>query len=263
MRQPDPRIRLAKAALLFSLDEYPDLDVARYLARLTRLAREVGAEHTHGPRDQWQAMRTVIVERHGYTGNDADYKNPANSYLNRVIDTRRGIPISLSVIWLDVAATLDWPLTGVGLPGHFMLRHPGMDEDVYVDPFHGGALRSREECAEMVRLILGTSAPVSDEMFQPVDGRQTLRRMLGNLYAYYVNLNDWRRSADVLSRMVAVVPDEIPVRAELARVLTQEGSLGRAAEVLQEARELAVFEPERELLDERVEELRLRRAELN
>ncbi|RJP33830.1 MAG: hypothetical protein C4547_11655 [Phycisphaerales bacterium] len=263
MRQPGPRIRLAKAALLFSLDEYPDLDVSRYLARLTRLAREVGAEHVHGPEDEWRAMRTVLFDRHGYTGNEADYKNPANSYLHRVIDTRRGIPISLSVLWLDVAATLDWPLVGIGLPGHFVLRHERMPEDVYIDPFHGAALRSRGECAEMVRLILGASAPVSDAMFQPVDKRQTLRRMLGNLYAHYVNLNDWRRSADVLSRMVAVVPDEIPVRAELARVLTQEGSLGEAAEVLEEARELAVFEPEQKLIHERARELHRRRAELN
>jgi len=263
MRQPYARIRLAKAALLLALDEWPDIDVPRHLARLDRLAKEVGAERTHNPRDQWSAMRTVLVERHGFTGNKDDYQNPDNSYLNRVLETGRGIPISLSVIWLDVARWLEWPVVGIGIPGHFMLRHQGVEPDEYIDPFHDGELRTRRQCQAMLRRIAGADAKLTDETLEPVDNRHILRRMLGNLYACYVNGLDWRRSANVLTRMMAVDPDELFVQAELARVLTNAGQLTKAGEVLDAVRKLAVFQPQRNLIEERSTELQRRIIELN
>lgn len=263
LRQPEPVIRVCKAALLFSADEWPDLDVSHYLRRLDRLALEVGAERTRDAMDQWQAIRRVVVERHGLIGNDSDYQNPDNSYLNRVLDTRRGIPITLSAIWLHVAENLDWPLVGIGLPGHFIIRHQGMEDEAYIDPFGGGALLTAGQCAALVRRLLGPQARITEEMLLPATPRQMLRRMLGNLYAHYLRVPDWRRAATVLTRMAAVSPDEIPIRAELARVLINGGRLSEAGAALDSAEERTIFEQDRRLVAERRLELQRRRAETN
>ncbi len=263
MRQPYAKIRLAKAALLFALDEWPDIDVPRYLARLDRLAKEVNAERTYNPRDEWEAMRKVLVDRHAFTGNEEDLQNPDNGYLNRVLDTGRGMPIILVVIWLDIADQLDWPLVGIGMPGHFLLRHEGMDADEFIDPFHGGVLRTRRECLKMVRQIVGPGAERVENVLDPVDKRQIVRRMLGNLYSCYVHTADWRRSADVLTHMIAVSPDDVYARAELARVLTNGGRLTDAGKVIEEARKRVFFDPDKALIEERANELKRRITGLN
>lgn len=261
--RPTDEIRVAEAALLFSLDEYPHVDLKVYLDYLAHLSRQARRSGATRPDDQVDALRRILVEREGFGGALQEEHGPHDSYLNRVIDRRRGLPIALAVIWLDVAWTLKWPVAGIGMPGHFLLRHPGQEEGLYIDPFFAGASRTREECLEMARRFVGDAIDAHPDPLAPVDARRTLRRMLGNLYSHYLSTSDAARAARCLRRMIAVVPDEIPIQVERARLLTLMGEFETAYDALEIARGRAGDEAERDAVRRGFDDLRRRVAESN
>lgn len=221
-----PDIRLDCAALHMARDTYPDLDVARYLAKLDQLADEV-AELRPGLSAplRYVAMRTVLVERHGFGGDEEDYYDPQNSYLNRVLDRGVGIPISLSAIWIEVGRRLNWPVAGVGLPGHFVIRFDDPERFVLVDPFCEGRTLSLEDCEKLVNDFFEQKTEFSEELLEPTDVRAILGRMLNNLHKIYATNHDWDRLVDILRRQTAVDPTDARARRELAILLYRRGSL--------------------------------------
>ncbi|MCA1597212.1 MAG: transglutaminase-like domain-containing protein, partial [Chloroflexi bacterium] len=153
---PDDNINLAEAALLIAAETYPGLAVAHYLRRLDELAagiapslrglRRVGSASER--RAVLRCLNESLFGAHGFCGNRKDYYDPRNSYLNQVLDRRTGIPITLSVVYLEVGWRLGLPLAGVGLPAHFMVRWVGAGEPLLVDPFGGGVLLDVEGCQD-------------------------------------------------------------------------------------------------------------------
>ncbi|HSB11619.1 MAG TPA: transglutaminase-like domain-containing protein, partial [Blastocatellia bacterium] len=153
----DEQIGLAEAALLIAAEEYPRLEVDLYLERLDYfgdLARE-RAGSTEDAGDLITALNSTLFETIGFRGNRENYYDPRNSFLNEVIDRRTGIPITLTVVYIEVAKRIGFSVKGVGLPFHFIAKHEASDGDVFIDPFNKGRLLGSAGCAGLVSEMSG------------------------------------------------------------------------------------------------------------
>ena len=166
--------RLAEASLELGRFVHPDLDPAVPLARLDSMATRVQDE-TH------LSLRRVIAIEDGIGGNVDDYHDPSNSFLHRVLETRRGIPITLSVLWMEVGRRAGLEMVGVGLPGHFVVYAGGQ----MVDPFHYGEAIGFDEAAGLVAAALGGAPRLDRSWLSPVDTTGIIQRMLRNLEQVY------------------------------------------------------------------------------
>jgi regulator of sirC expression with transglutaminase-like and TPR domain len=261
--QPEDQIRLAAAALWYAADEYPDVKVAYYLEFLDALATRVARHKAATPHEQIDALRLEIVEHEGFAGNRTDYHNPQNSYLNRVIDRRTGIPVSLSAIWLDVAARLGWPFAGLNMPGHFLICATGSGEDIIVDPFNDGAVLSKAECGHMALALFGSDFRLQPEHLAHVGTRDVLRRMLGNLHSIYLVRRDWPRCTSVLRRMFALRPTDHEIAAELAQLLAVAGELAEALAILHGLLNTELPDDRRQFIHRQIDILHHRIAQTN
>ena len=213
-RVPDPRRalieelaapapRLDRAALLIAAEEYPDLDVHGYLARIDGLADGVRARLSgdEGPAGVLAAINGHLYQELGFRGNREQYYDPRNSYLNDVIERRTGIPITLAVLYQAVAARLGHRLVGVNLPMHFMLAWPLADDTLLVDAFAKGMIVTPRDCEARLAAIVGHAVQLGREHFEPVGPRMIVRRMLNNLYQIHVAQGDEARARAALERI--------------------------------------------------------------
>lgn len=219
MELDSSQIRLDCAALHLARDVYPGLNISRYLDVLDELADAVAAQRPGLSANlRYMAMRRVLVDEFGLRGEPDDYYAPENSYLNHVLDTRRGIPISLAVVWIEVGRRLKWPVRGVGLPGHFLVRIDDAERFVLVDVFGGGRTLDLDDCRQLLRELSGDTIRLTARHLEPVDSRAVLRRMLENLRRIFMARGDLARLAVVLRRLVAVEPVGGRYLQELATV---------------------------------------------
>ncbi|HET6410917.1 MAG TPA: transglutaminase-like domain-containing protein [Anaeromyxobacter sp.] len=206
-----PVVPLDEAALAIAAEEYPALDAADYLARLDDLGALVRRRSSESQRTagRLRALSDVLFGQLGFRGNEEAYYDPRNSFLNEVLERRLGIPISLSVLLMEVGRRVGIPLHGVGLPRHFMVKlQVEAGPEVFIDAFNGGALLSREECA--FRSRGGPAAGAFDpHWFQAVTPRQLLFRMLQNLKQIYMKQGDDVRTYWVVDRLLLLAPDEL------------------------------------------------------
>lgn len=206
--RPEENIDLGRAALTIALPDYPDLDVAAYLARIEDLAVEV-ARCAGVDADIYRslaALNHVIFTEHGFRGNRDNYFDPKNSFLNQVLERKLGIPISLSVLYLEVGQRVGLNLAGVGFPGHFLVKYSGQSEEIVIDPFSGGEIRSRSDLDRMLREVFGRNVEFAQEFLAPVSKKQILKRMLTNLKAIYHKKNDMVKVLLVLDRLIILDP---------------------------------------------------------
>ncbi|HET6436721.1 MAG TPA: transglutaminase-like domain-containing protein [Anaeromyxobacter sp.] len=204
-----PVLPLDEAALAIAAEEYPGLDSSAYLARLDALGALVRQRASEPQRAaaRLRALCDVLFAELGFRGNEEAYYDPRNSFLNEVLERRLGIPISLSVLLMEVGRRVGVSLLGVGLPRHFLVKlQPAAGPEIFIDAFNGGALLSREECA--ARFQSGpVSSVVGPSWFQAVTPRQILARMLQNLKQIYVKQGDDVRSYWVIDRLVLLAPE--------------------------------------------------------
>ena len=215
VQRDEGEVRLAEAALLFAVDHCRGLKIAPWLNRLDELGRRVEAQQAGTGPEQIDALRTVLVDEEHFAGDTADYYDSRNSLLNKVLERRVGIPISLSVVWLDICHQLSWPFVGVGLPGHFIIKRMGSDEEMFVDPFNNGRALSRADCQRIVNGIHGQNVPLADSLFQASTKKEILVRMLNNLRAICIGRQAWYEVTLILARMLAVVPGTVELDREL------------------------------------------------
>ena len=215
VQQPETAIRLTEAALLFAIDRYPQLALGNYLSRLDGIARRVESLPPRSPLDQVRALQQVLVEEQGLRGNAECYYDPRNSYLNDVLDRGKGIPISLSIVWIDVCQQLEWPFLGIGLPGHFIVGYADAGQQLWVDPFAGGRVLGRADCESLVTMACGRAASLEDTAFTPSPPKAILRRMLNNLRVIYYRQQAWHFSVDVIRRLAALDPHAIDLEPQL------------------------------------------------
>ncbi len=222
-------IRLDCAALHLARDAYPRLALPTYLSRLDEIARHVadlrpGLSATL----RYEAMRQVLVGGYELRGNEDDYYDPENSYLNRVLDRGLGVPISLSIVWLEIARRLKWPVTGLGLPGHFIIRFDDNEHFVLVDPFREGRTLTTDDCRQVLDYYFDGKVPFSPDFLRPVNVRLILARLLNNLRNIYTANRDWKRVETVLQRLAAVEPDNTRHLHDLAGLLYRQGDVRMA-----------------------------------
>jgi regulator of sirC expression with transglutaminase-like and TPR domain len=215
-RASDDRLDLLTGALLIARDAHPALDLAEQRARLDELARPL---EKHGlsrmpPTVQARLLSDYLYVVRGFHGAKADYYDPRNSFLNEVLDRKTGIPITLAVVYIEVARRLGVDALGVGFPGHFLVRlAPRLDdpsahrnEPVIVDPFHHGRLLDEPALSELLRRAK-VRAPLSSEMLEPARTRHVVARMLMNLRGIYTGRGDTARLLVVLDRLIDLLPD--------------------------------------------------------
>ena len=208
----DDELPLLGTALLIARDEYPDLDAASYSAQVDTYA---AALRPQLERDidlpaRLTAINKYLFEEVGYAGNNAQYDDPRNSYMNVVVDRKLGIPISLAVIQIEVTRRLGMPLDGISFPGHFLVRLPVDDGILVLDPYNKGRPVSAEELRERASPHLGGHAPDDQQLLQilaPATHRMILMRMLRNLKGLYLERGDWERVARTSDRLLKLSPD--------------------------------------------------------
>jgi len=226
-RDPVP---LDEAVLAIAEEEYPGLDVEEVLVRLDRLGQRVGERSPPPGRaaSTLGALRHVLVEEEGLRGNERDYADPRNSFLNEVLERKLGIPISLSVVWMEVARRAGLRLEGVGFPGHFLAKYasPGGLE-IFVDAFHGGELLTGDECVARYRARTG-GRDLDRRYLSAVAPRQILARMLHNLKRIYVERRDDVRAYWVLDRILMLTPGQLQALRDRGLVAARLGGAAAA-----------------------------------
>jgi len=219
--RPDDEIQLDVAALLVGEWAYPGLDVAHYLALLDRFAEQVVKTRDNlepAPFYSIRALNQVMFERLGFRGNDDEYYDPRNSFLNEVLDRRVGIPNSLTVIYMEVARRVDLDIVGVAFPGHFLARYDEDGESLIIDPFHMGLSLDAEDLQQRLVQASGPEAELVPALLVPASKKQILRRMLVNLAGIYRNEGDVRSQIAVLERISVLDPDDVRIERELAHL---------------------------------------------
>lgn len=228
------QIRLDCAALHLARDRYPHLNVTRYLQQLDELAEEVAALRPGLSANlRYAALRRVLVDRHGLTGNHTHYYDPDNCHLNRVLDTGLGIPITASLVWIEVARRLKWPVFGVALPGHFIIRFDDRERFILVDPFNDGQTLSIADCRALVREHFDNALRFRRAQLRPVSKPGILARLLRNLRNAYLAHNDLPRAANILRRMTIIEPHNGQHLRDLAVICCRQGDVRKAYAHLQ------------------------------
>jgi len=206
VQRPDEQIELTRAALLFARDAFPDLDIELYLNQLAEWAADAQSAVARSP-DPIDALNHFLFDLLRFTGNRLFYNDPLNSYLNKVIDRRTGLPITLAVIYLDIAWRLGLPVAGVGLPGHFIVRTlEGAPR--FIDVFHQGKELTEGDCRRLVSELSEGQVAFDPSMLAPVGPRLILGRMLNNLKNAYLHQNKFEAALSPVERLIDLQPDE-------------------------------------------------------
>ena len=183
---------LTQMALLIALSEYPNLDLQLEQQSLDSLAS--GASHRlddeKEPLARANMLSEYLFDEVGFSANQEDYYDPRNSYLNEVLERRVGIPITLSLLYIEVGKRLEMDLEGVGMPGHFLVRVKSGPEDILVDPFHRGIIVSEQECARRLQQIVGDTVAWDKRYVAGVSDRELITRILRNHWVIYGAVND-------------------------------------------------------------------------
>jgi len=203
---------LGRAALAIARIGYPELEPEPYLAELDALAAAAAARLPAG-RSDVEAVRAVagyLFRERGFRGNEEDYYDPRNSFLNDVLIRRTGIPITLAVVLIETGTRLGLRLEGVGFPGHFLVRAPGEGGPVLLDPFAGGRPVPEPEILARLQALAGPEAPtitrVPPDAVEPSGTQAILARMLRNLLRIYLERDDPRHALDTIDLLSALVP---------------------------------------------------------
>ena len=261
--QSDAHFPLLEAAICLAQDEYPDLDVEQIIGDvdqlLARLKRRLPGDAPDLQR--LRALNQFFFRDLGFGGNVNDYYDPDNSYLNTVLRTRRGIPITLAVLWLELAVGLGLNARGVAFPGHFMVKVTLPKGQVVIDPFSGQSL-SREELVERLEPFRQRSG-ISDEFEVPMGlylqsspPREIISRMLRNLQEIHKTQEDWPRLVAVQDRLIVLEPDAWPEYRERGLAWAAQGDVPHALADLEMYLAHAEDALDLDAIAERVAELR-------
>ena len=201
---------IVDAAAWVAAEEYADLEVERLLGRVRLISAE-GARRADGlsnPFARLEELRSYLFDELGFRGNEKEYNDPRNSFLNEVLDRRLGNPLTLSVLFLDVARAAGFDARGVGLPGHFVTRVSYGGRTVFVDAYHAGQVISEDDCRQLVSRTTGRPSLFRRSLLQGTDERSMLTRLLLNLKYIYVKSEDYARALAAVERLLLISPDD-------------------------------------------------------
>ncbi len=260
-------VSLSRLAILVARGEYPTLEVDDVVTELAAIAARIDAHLGRGASDgqKIEALNHHLFEKLAFTGDDVTYGDPRNAYLNEVMARRTGLPITLSILYIDVASRLGLRMVGVGLPGHFIVRYAGHSAaaEIFVDPFHQGRVLTKTECVAMVQRLSGGRLPWHDDYLKNADNRYLITRLLNNLKGCYARAADARRALRVQNYLLVLHPEAAHELRDRGVILAQLQSYRGALEDLERYLRMAPGAPDTERVQELVRELRGRVASLS
>jgi regulator of sirC expression with transglutaminase-like and TPR domain len=204
----DDQVDLLRAALVIAQTEYPELEIETYVTRVDDLARHVALEVPDvNSQRSVVALNHVLFSQAGLRGNRDDYYDPRNSFLNDVLDRGLGIPITLSLVYMEVARRVRFTLAGVGMPGHFLLKHVAENgQEILIDCFNRGDILSHQDCQHRLDEIYSGQMALRPEFLHPISRRQILTRMLNNLKTVYLSTRNFRKALPIADLILLIYP---------------------------------------------------------
>lgn len=198
------------ASLLVAAEEYAAVDVRRERRRIETIGLEARrrTDRIENPFARLETLRAYLFDELGFHGNLDQYDDPRNSFLNEVLARRAGIPLSLSLVFVEAARSSGFDACGIGLPGHFVSRVEFAGRRIMVDPFHGGHVITEEDCRQLVARSTGRATLFRAELLVPATPRAMLTRMLVNLKRIYLNHEDYARALGAVERLLMVSPED-------------------------------------------------------
>lgn len=203
-------VPLDVVALELATIEFPSLDVPAWVALLDSYANELG-ERVSLEDDAATYIRMAneyLFEELGFRGNDGDYHSPLNSCLNQVLMERLGLPITLSLVYMEIGRRLNRPIVGIGMPGHFIAAYDDGGDRIYIDVFHGGRLMRGQDCLALASRVTGMDLSESWDALEPVSKRHMALRMLNNLKAAYLRRGVWQKAIHVQELLIKASPHD-------------------------------------------------------
>ncbi len=238
-------MELDRAVLTVATIEFPGLAIENCLGTLDAFALEVGSRARNGNgRDYVDAVNYFLFREIGLRGNEEDYYDPYNSCLNEVIARRVGIPITLSVLYMEISRRLKRPVFGIGLPGHFVVQYNDGQYSTFIDPFHGGELLSADQCYDRAQVAIA-----DPRLLAPVDNRQIVFRMLNNLRGIYFSRRKFPKALQVMDLLIDVSPRLADLRKQRGQLHLQMQNMRGARADLEEYLRLAPGAEDREAME--------------
>jgi regulator of sirC expression with transglutaminase-like and TPR domain len=216
----EPDTGVAEAALVIARVEYPRLDAPRYLSRLDemgeaarrRIEQHAADSTNRGALAAIAALNAYLFDEERFVGNREKYEDPRNSCLNEVLERRTGIPITLSLLYMEVARRAGLQIDGINFPGHFLVRCPdatAMSSGTIIDPFHRGALLSEHDCRMLLQRHVGSEVAFDSSLLAPATRPQIIVRMLLNLKRIYVHMRSFPQARQVTEMLLALSPSAL------------------------------------------------------
>ncbi|MBZ5552895.1 MAG: transglutaminase-like domain-containing protein [Acidobacteriia bacterium] len=244
-------IDLALAALTIAQSEYPALRIKDYLNRLdemgVRASRRLPRECPH-PVKVIEALNHFIFHENGFTGNEDDYYDPRNSYLNDVLDRKTGIPITLSLVYMELAQRVGLDMVGVGLPGHFVVKLGDPLTEIFIDPYHGGTFMTVDDCRTRWAEMSSGPGEFHPAFLHPVSKKQILFRLLNNLKHIFSRTGAAEKSLAIIELMLVISPESATEIRDLSLMHLQLKQYRKAAEGLRKCLALEPDGPDRDQL---------------
>ncbi|MDO8837518.1 MAG: transglutaminase-like domain-containing protein [Parvibaculum sp.] len=241
---PDDELDLARLALTLAALDRPEFEPDPYLAHLDELAAATdevlsGAAKEAPAGIVAGALAGVVAGRFHYLGDTRTYDDPRNANLADVIDRRKGLPVTLGILYLHVGAKLGLDLIGLNFPGHFVLRLRGAGEAAVLDPFNGGRALTAADLLTLLRGVEGPDARLTPEACEPVGPRDILLRLENNILSRAIKAGDFARAREIVRRMIWLAPQRAGLRFELGRLEVHAGHMGAAAHAFEACRDMA------------------------
>jgi regulator of sirC expression with transglutaminase-like and TPR domain len=261
----DELIELDRAALLIAAEEDPQLEIENYLNLLdsfARRARELDSPEAE-PLERITRLTDLLFNDLGFRGNVENYYDARNSFLNEVIDKRRGIPITLSVILIEIARRIGLKIQGVGMPGHFIAKYADDELEILIDPFNSGQVISEERCREIYEEMYGSEQNFRRSFLSAITKRQILNRMLLNLKSIYANSRSHQKTLSVIERLLLIDPRAVAEIRDRGLIHLSLDRYAEARDDLEKYLRLAPHAADTKEIRLKLGELRRRQARLN
>jgi regulator of sirC expression with transglutaminase-like and TPR domain len=265
VERPDHQIDLLEAALVLASDEYPGLPVEDYLEYVDELvaALEWKLDGAHSPEHKVSRLNQFLFSDLAFEGNEEDYYDPRNNFLNEVLDRRLGVPVSLSLVMIGVGRRVGLALEGVRMPLHFMVKCVEDGREILIDPFYGGRIMRREDCADLVARLSHGRVTLKDSHLVSCGHRDILVRLLNNLKRNYLRQRDYGRCFWAIDRLLVLKPNSAPEIRDRGIISYYLGEYQRAKVDLEHYLERAPDAPDAALIEENIARVVQRMQQMN
>ena len=258
------QIDLAKGALLIAKDAYIDLNIEMYLQRLNQMAEELQSQigREADTRDQIKHLNRYLFEIQGFAGSSQEnYYDARNSYLNEVLERKIGIPITLSIVYMEIGKRIGLPLVGVGFPGHFIVKH--RDLETVIDPFEKGQILSDEDLSERLTQIFREPVPMHPRFLQAVTHKEILARMLRNLRQIHFRDGEYNKAVRTAEQITWLAPQSAQDYRDLGYLYYQVNAYAKSLDSFNTYLRLSDDPPDREEISKNIRVLTQQLAKLN